>query len=324
MGLRQLSTRVSWCSAKFVGVPETVEPDAEIAVIILSMGAPPFLAGAVKSVLDQGIAAEIVVVNSAGGDAAGLLAYQGIAVPVIERQERLYAGGARNLGIAATKAPYVAFLADDCLAAPGWLARRLKLHRAGHKTVACAVLHDKLHSRIAWAHHLLLFARRLPGLPPRHALKYGVSFARQLLDTYGPYDETLRVGEDTDLIDRLPRELKPVWAPRVVTLHRNCDRILPMLWDMFWRGHRYGLSRRLTRGQSILKTLGDIVRNHRNIRRLAKIGLKERRSLVKRVRPLVALGTACKWLGAASAILTPRPRLRPRANLASRRAKAET
>lgn len=295
----------------------------EIAVVVLSMGAPPVLVGAVRSILDQGIAAEIVVVNSAGGDAAALLARHGIDVPVIERAERLFAGGARNLGIAATKAPYVAFLADDCLAAPGWLAHRLRLHKAGRKMVASAMLHDKPKSRIAWAHHLLLFVRRLPGLPPRHAVKYGVSFAREVLEDYGPYDASLRVGEDTNFLDRLPKPLKPVWAPSVVTLHRNCDRIVPLLWDMLRRGHRYALSRRLTRSQSIVKTLKDIARHHRTIYRMAEAGLKRRRRLVKRVKPLIGLGTTCKLLGAASAIFTPRPKLKPRVAPAGRRAKAE-
>lgn len=294
----------------------------EIAVVVLAMGAPATLIGAVRSVLDQGLAAEIVVVNSAGGDAAGLLARHGIEVRVIERRERLYAGAARNLGIAATGAPYVAFLADDCLAAPDWLARRLKHHKAGRKTVASAMLHDKPKSRVAWAHHILLFALRLPGLPPRHALRYGVSFSREVFEKYGPYDETLRAGEDTDFLDRLPRDLKPLWAPEVVTLHRNCDRVLPLLWDMLRRGHRYGLSRRLIRGQTIVRTLRDIARNHRNIHRMAKIGLKQRPRLVQRVKPLIALGTLCKLLGTASALLSPRPKLRPRVAPAQR-AKAE-
>jgi glycosyltransferase involved in cell wall biosynthesis len=295
----------------------------EIAVVILSMGAPPVLVGAVRSILDQGIAAEIVVVNSAGGDAAALLHRHGIEVPVIEREERLFAGGARNLGIAATKAPYVAFLADDCLAAPGWLSHRLRLHKAGHKTLASAVLHDRPESRVAWAHHLLLFARRLPGLPPRHAVRYGVSFVREVLEDYGPYDASLRAGEDTNFLDRLPKPLKPVWAPSVVTLHRNCDRTLPLLWDMFRRGHRYALSRRLTRSQTIVRTLKDIARHHRTIFQMAEVGLKGRRRLVKRVKPLIALGTACKLLGAASAIFTPRPKLAPRTAPAGRRVKAE-
>ena len=181
----------------------------EIAVVVLSMGAPATLIGALRSVLDQKIAAEIVVVNSAGGDAAGLLARHGIAVPVIERRERLYVGAARNLGIAATAAPYIAFLAGDCLAAPEWLARRLWHHKAGRKTVASAMLHDKPESRVAWAHHLLLFAARLPGLPPGRAIRYGVSFARDIFEKYGSFDETLRCAEDTEFLSRLPQDLQP-------------------------------------------------------------------------------------------------------------------
>ena len=86
------------------------------------------------------MASEIIVVNTNGGDALKLLRDAGIGVPVHQRAERLYVGAARNIGIAETKAPFVAFLASDCLAAPGWVSERVRLHRAGARAVASAVL----------------------------------------------------------------------------------------------------------------------------------------------------------------------------------------
>jgi hypothetical protein len=38
-------------------------------------------------------------------------------------------GSARNIGIKATRAPYVAFLASDCRATQGWARKRLAAHR---------------------------------------------------------------------------------------------------------------------------------------------------------------------------------------------------
>ncbi|HYH47235.1 MAG TPA: glycosyltransferase family A protein, partial [Thermoanaerobaculia bacterium] len=98
--------------------PLSSAPD--LACVVLALGNPPELAAAVRSLLDQGEPMEVVVVNSAGGGAAATLAAAGLAVPVIERPERLLPGAARNLGIAATRAPFVAFLAADCWAEPGW------------------------------------------------------------------------------------------------------------------------------------------------------------------------------------------------------------
>src|SRR5262245_23107276 len=87
---------------------------------------------AVKSLLKQEPLVEIVVVNSGGGGMAALLARHGIDVPVIEREEKLYAGAARNIGIRATLAPCIAFLASDCRATRGWARERLAAHRRGH------------------------------------------------------------------------------------------------------------------------------------------------------------------------------------------------
>nr|WP_245260517.1 glycosyltransferase family A protein [Mesorhizobium sp. L2C054A000] len=76
------------------------------------------------SLLDQDEPLEIMVVNSGGGEVLALLTGAGVKVPVIEVGRRLFVGAARNLGIAATKAPFVAFLADDCLACSGWAEAR--------------------------------------------------------------------------------------------------------------------------------------------------------------------------------------------------------
>src|SRR5688572_15177048 len=94
-----------------VTMPLSCHPD--LACVVLALGNPPELAAAVRSLLDQGEPLEVVVVNSAGGGAAATLAAAGLAVPVVERPERLLPGAARNLGIAATRAPFVAFLAAD-------------------------------------------------------------------------------------------------------------------------------------------------------------------------------------------------------------------
>ena len=93
-------------------------------MVVIGYRAPAELVGAVRSLLAQDVPLEILVVNSGGGDAAGLLARAGLSVRVVETEERLFAGGARNRGIENTAAPHVAFLASDCLACPGWASAR--------------------------------------------------------------------------------------------------------------------------------------------------------------------------------------------------------
>lgn len=109
-----------------------------LAVVVIALGAPVETVDAVRSLLEQKPQVEIVVVNSGGGMAA-LLARHGIDLPVIEHEERLYAGVGRNIGIKATRAPYVAFLASDCRATEGWARKRLAAHRTGLAAVGSAM-----------------------------------------------------------------------------------------------------------------------------------------------------------------------------------------
>jgi len=107
----------------------------ELAGVVLAVGEVPYLAAAIDSLRAQSEPVEIVVVRSAenaepvpGG--VRLVELRGVPFP----------GGTRNAGIAASSAPWVAFLAADSLAAPGWAAARLAAHRAGSPAVATAVV----------------------------------------------------------------------------------------------------------------------------------------------------------------------------------------
>lgn len=213
---------------------------AELAVVVMSTGAPRMLVEAVRSVLAQSMSSEIVVVNSGGGDAAGRLRAAGLDVPVIEFAGRLMPGATRNRGIEATSAPYVAFLAMDCLACEGWTAARLQAHRAGAMLVASSLLPDRLRSPVAWGSHLALHARRLPGTPAEEAALYGVSYARELFDRFGLFDEDVRISEDTEFNARVAEAGAPLWAPEVCTIHRAPTNILSFLHEQHARGRRTG------------------------------------------------------------------------------------
>jgi len=97
-----------------------VSPD--LACVVMSFRGREDVVRAVTSLVRQDVRAEILVVNSGGGSPAERLRDAGLAVPVLDVPEPLTPGAARNAGIAATRAPFVAFLAADCWAAPGWIA----------------------------------------------------------------------------------------------------------------------------------------------------------------------------------------------------------
>ncbi|WP_162917349.1 glycosyltransferase family 2 protein [Dongia deserti] len=275
----------------------SADAKADLAVIVLSVGAPPHLAEAVRSVASQSEPAEILVVNSGGGDAAAVLARAGLHVSVLDVPELLLPGAARNAGIAATRAPYVAFLAADCLAAPGWVANRLAAHRAGRRAVASALVNDQPRNPIAWAAHVAVFDSRLPGTPRRAALRYGASYDRTLFDEFGTFDPTLRIGEDTLFHRRIGRAHRPAWAPKVRTIHRNPGTLAAFLGDQFRRGRRRGGTRELngaTRLQLACRVLGNTLRKMR----YGWIGARKRDRLFLALgMPLIPVGNLVLALG---------------------------
>lgn len=217
---------------------DTGKVQPELAVVVMGLRAPANLASAVKSLRSQSIDVEIVIVNSGGGDISFLQPEAGTQIVLAD--DVLLPGAARNVGITHSRAPFIAFLASDHVAKPDWAAQRLAAHKAGHRSVASAVLNSNPMNLISWAHHLSILVRRLPGVPPDQALRYGVSYDRALFDTYGLFNKDMRIGEDTDFNARLPDEDQPFWAPNVQTIHKNPTGLRAMLKEQYQRGRRSG------------------------------------------------------------------------------------
>ena len=218
----------------------------ELACVVLSLCNEPGLVAAVRSLLAQDTPAEIVVVNSGGGDPGATLREAGISIEVTTRHERLNPGAARNLGVAGTRAPYVAFLAADCIAEPGWVSGRLRGHRSGALAVASAVTNACPHSSCAWASYMLLFSRRAPGssVPARDRKLFGLSYARELFERFGLFREDMRTGEDEELNTRFSDVVPIMWAPDVRTAHRHPTRVKALILDQYVRGIRMARGKR--------------------------------------------------------------------------------
>jgi GT2 family glycosyltransferase len=216
--------------------PDTAD-DADLAVVVLSYGPRDTLVRAVASLRAQDTPADIVVVHSGGGQLPpAVTGLPGVRIVMVA--DRLFVGAARNLGIASTRAPFVAFLADDCEAAQGWVRRRLAHHRAGTRAVASALVSHRPGSIVAMAAHMSLYCRRMPRADPAIALRYGVSYARDLLVEHGPFREDLESGEDTDFNRRFAAEGPPLWTSDVVTVHHGAETLSDFLESQWRRGGR--------------------------------------------------------------------------------------
>jgi len=273
--------------------------NAELACAVLSYRDEPFLVEAVRSVLDQSVPMEVLVVNSGGGDPAGRLAAAGIIVPVHSFEDRLYAGAARNVAIERSNARYLAFLAADCLAVPGWAEARMREHRAGAAAVASPLTNAYPGSSVAWAEHLLLHNRRLDVTKPDQRLLYSLSYDRSLFDRFGRFREDLRAGEDTEFNERFRDREHVAFAADAITAHRYPVRFGAMLYDAFRRGRLQSRMQGMIEGGP--RNLNVAFRGPRNVLRALVLSCRNPRlprGKLPQVLPLVAVTGLAHMSGA--------------------------
>ncbi len=278
--------------------------DAEVAVVVMAINSDPRVPEAVASLRAQDARMEIVVVNTGGGSLASALATELASVVLVEGPALSLPGRTRNLGIANSTAPVVAFLAADCLATPGWIANRLAHH--GRSTAVASALRPAPdasgHVRLSvWASYALLHSRRAPEYPADGVARYGASYARELFDRFGLFREDLRIAEDSEFNARLDGV---GWAPDVITLHRYPETLSLAVRDAFVRGwalqnfHRG--RRRFPLYASLRRTVGHV----QMAWRLAWYAKGDTGAAIRRSAPFIlilgcayASGAAAAWLG---------------------------
>ena len=204
-----------------------------LSVIITGYQAQSGLARAVSSIRSQSDDVEIVVVNSGSGTVRDVLSDHLAHIRLIEIDERLFVGAARNVGISASHGRYVAFLAGDCIALPAWVTGRIEKHDAGALMVSAAVVPTRPNTFVGALVAGLVFPRRAPELDEDEALHYSRSFHRSVFTEAGYFAPGLRIGEDTEFNKRADRLAPTVWAPDVVVRHDDKRSLVVLLLDIF-------------------------------------------------------------------------------------------
>ena len=267
-------------------------------MVVLSYRNEDTVLAAVDSLLAQDGNLEIVVSHSGGGRTPELLARMRPTVRVLASERRRSCSEARNAGIGASRAPLIAFLEADCIAEPGWVAGRLREHRAGAAAVACAITNAYPHSRSAWASHLLRYQARFPDTPDRERVMLGLSCRRETFERFGTFRSDLPGGEDSDFTRRLTGELPIVWAADVRTAHRNARNPAELVRDHYRRGVRSARTQRRLTGSArtaaaVLAALAHVPRAWRHARTIEGAGAARARE----AWPLFAPATAAYIAG---------------------------
>jgi glycosyltransferase involved in cell wall biosynthesis len=286
----------------------------DLCVVVLSYRNEDTICAAIDSLLGQGEQLEVVVSHSGGGPTAAILDDYGAAIRVVASRALRLPGAARNVGVAASRAPYVAFLAGDCQALPGWAGGRLERHRAGARAVASALVPLE-RSPSAWASFLLQHNTRMAHLRLAPHFRFGVSYARDVLEQHGPFLETLRHGEDAALNTRLLLAGVDIeWAPDVVTAHSHPESVKELLADQYRRGRLFASLSGSATWQAL--NAGHVLLNApAAVWRASRPGSPLRGAQLARLTPLLAAGALATAAGAIRGGL-------PRDGLAERAANA--
>jgi hypothetical protein len=85
-----------------------------------------------------------------------------------------------------------------------------------------------------------MFSRRVPAqsVPKSDRLLFGLSYARELFERFGLFQEDMRTGEDEEFNDRFIEVVPISWAPDVRTAHRHPTRLPALVLDQYRRGLR--------------------------------------------------------------------------------------
>lgn len=193
----------------------------------------PFLAGLPAADLAR-TGAELVLVDNGSTDAtAGMLASfaAAAAFPVtLLREERAGLSRARNAGLAACRAPLVAFTDDDCYLGEGYLDTALREFATGAWRFAGGriLLKDPRDARVA-----VNYSRRPRRFPPCSFLRAGVIqganmlVAREVFDRVGAFDPDMGAGatfrcEDLEMLARASLGGFPgAYLPDLVVYHHH-------------------------------------------------------------------------------------------------------
>jgi glycosyltransferase involved in cell wall biosynthesis len=217
-----------------------------IAAVIPAYNSAPFIAAAIASAHSQTIVPmEIVVVDDGSTDKTADVAVSCGAEVRVLRQANRGPAAARNAGVLATTAEYIAFLDADDLWAPGRLAT---LH-------ACFASDPSLRMAIGRTQLVVEAPNELGGTalvesgPPWHAPVFGSALIhREAFEIVGPLDSALEPAEDMDWFIRArERDLPTVALAATTLLYRIHGSSLTSGADPIRRNMLLALKRSLDR-----------------------------------------------------------------------------
>ncbi len=197
-----------------------------VSVVIAAWRAAGTIGRAVASALAQPEAAEVVVVDDASGDDGATLNAARAAddgsgrLIVLAQEKNVGPSAARNVAIAASKAPWIAILDSDDFMEPGRLGKLMALSGAGYDLIADDLLQTPEGQPVSAGKVLWFRDDQTPidvsfgmfidsNISKASRMRRELGFLKPLvrrafLERHGlSYEEGMRLGEDYDLYARM-------------------------------------------------------------------------------------------------------------------------
>lgn len=231
--------------------------EPSISVVVMSTNSDPLTHSAVESLFNSTIFPEIIVVNTGQGTLAPVLQCFQDRIILAETSTRKNPGGTRNIGIAYASAPTIAFLAADCTVPSDWIALRLHAHKNFRAVSSClrpSPGKNGTITRASWASYIAIHHHRIPEVSPDKARPFGVSYSREALFQVGLFDESVRIGEDSLLNEKLRKITAFQTNREIITFHKYPDNFIDALRDQFKRGRHYAVYNKRELGHGRLPT----------------------------------------------------------------------
>jgi len=291
----------------------------DVSVVVPTFNRAHVLGASLASLLaETGVDLELIVVDdgSTDGTAAWLEAYPDPRVRAI-RGPHAGIAAARNRGLAAARAPFVAFHDSDDLALPGRLGVPVA-HLRAHPDVDVVIQNGRMlpadRPWIAPRAARLLAARPL-GVADVFRWNLGqlqgMCFTRRSLEATGPLDATFDILDDLDLVLRVALRFRAVFLDRpAFTYHVHADGVARDRRKV--REESIRLADKLVREHpEVLPLLGPGAFARRQARRYGRLatmrlaagdvdGAREALACARALRPLdLRYRLRARWLGEA-------------------------
>jgi glycosyltransferase involved in cell wall biosynthesis len=203
---------------------------------------------------------EIIVVDSSGDGTAPQLRASFPTITIIELPRQTPQAAARNIGVACSRAQFIAFTDQDCIVPPDWLLRFVAWHsRAKYDAVGGAVGNGTPESAVGTASYLIEFNEFLPtGIPGFAEMipHCNICFRREVFTSVGPFLEVPSGAEDllyNFLVCQNGGRL--LCDPNIVVTHINRTNFSAFLQHQWVLGFGSAVARRLAtlKGQPFVR-----------------------------------------------------------------------